>query len=309
MAPFRVALVYTDEGVPVPPLVREALAAAKPVDIRLEVSSCIDPERNFAEGQPPLLTQAVAEAAREADALWVFGGAKLSPDVLSLLPKLKAIIRSGSGTDNIPTAECTAAGVLVVNTPRATVHPVSDHAIALLFSLTRQVPQHTALTRAGVWDRNAAPTPFELIGTTLGFCGFGAIPRMMLRKLQHFEQSYLVFDPMLEQSDVDAELTEQGITASVQLVATLEELCSRSDIISVHAPLTPATVGLVGEDCFRAMKPTGAQSSPVRTRGFIMFALTLRPLWCTPIDSSVCAMRWLHAQLCLSTQLAVSPFA
>ena len=190
MSAFRVALVYTDEGKPVPSFVIDALAAA-PQDIILDVSPCFDPSWDFGDGQPPLLTPKVVEAARDADVLWVYGGGKLSAEALPLLPKLRAIIRSGSGTDNIPVGACTAHGVLVVNTPRATVDPVSDHAIALLFSLTRQVPRHAALTRSGTWDRHAAPTPFELNGTTLGFVGFGQIPRMMLRKLQVREPQLL----------------------------------------------------------------------------------------------------------------------
>ena len=256
MAPFRVALVYTDEGKAVPSFVTDALAAA-PQEIVLNVSTCFDQSWDFADGQPTLLTDKVVKAAADADVLWVFGGAKLSPDTLPLLPKLKAVIRSGSGTDNIPVDACSAHNVVVVNTPRATVHPVSDHAIALLFSLTRQIARHAALTRSGVWDRHAAPTPFELHGTTLGFVGFGAIPRMILRKLQHFGQRYLVYDPMLKVADVAAEVTEQGIAASVELVPTLDQLCKCSDIVSVHAPLIDATVGLLGADSFRAMKPTG----------------------------------------------------
>lgn len=67
-----------------------------------------------------------------------------------------------------------------------------------------------------------------------------------------------MYDPMLKEEDVAMEVARQGIVAPVQLVPTLQELCRRSDIVSVHAPLVDATVGLVGADAFRAMKPTGA---------------------------------------------------
>ena len=151
------------------------------------------------------------------------------------------------------TGAALCSGVLVVNCPRATVQPVSDHAIGLIFALTRSIARQAALVASGVWDRAAAPTPIELEGLTIGLVGFGAIPRMILRKLQHFGVSFLVFDPMLTAEDVAAEA--EGCAAPVTLLPTLAELCAASDIVSVHAPLVEATVGLVGEAEFRAMSP------------------------------------------------------
>ena len=104
--PFRVALVAVDEGKPVPQFVHDLLAAS-PHPITLHEQSCVPPGWDYLDGQPPLLSEQVVDATQDADVLWIFGGAKLDGGVIPQLPKLRAIIRSGSGTDNIPTPVAT----------------------------------------------------------------------------------------------------------------------------------------------------------------------------------------------------------
>jgi D-3-phosphoglycerate dehydrogenase len=260
MVPFHVVIVHIDpgQGCSVPELVLEQLRRSpqQQHDITLEVKRCYDPQWDFGVGQPPLDDDAVVAAATGADVVWIYGGGILSPRAVARLPSsVRAIIRSGSGTDNIATREATQRGILVVNTPRATIHPVADHTIALLFSLTRSIARQAALTQQGIWDRDAAPTPIELEGLTLGLVGFGAIPRSVLVKLQHFGMRFMVFDPKLSAAQIAA-ITADCVSP-VKHEPSLLELCASCDIVSVHAPLiVPDTVGLIGAKELGCMKPT-----------------------------------------------------
>jgi D-3-phosphoglycerate dehydrogenase len=190
---------------------------------------------------------ALAAVAGDADVVWVFGSHRcLSADNLDVLARCGAIIRTGSGTDNIPVAEATARGILVANTPDALTEAVSDHAIGLLFAVIRQIAIQDAAVRRGVWDRTVAWPNWHLHGQTLGLVGFGRIPRLVARKLSGFELSMLAFDPYADGSEFD-----RLHVRSVDLDALLQE----SDFVSVHCPLTPATFHLFDAQRLQRMRP------------------------------------------------------
>src|SRR5215475_2062010 len=121
----------------------------------------------------------LAEVGGDADVVWVFGNHEcVYSENLDVLQKCGAILRTGSGTDNIPVAEATELGVIVANTPEAASDTVADHAIGLLFAVARQIVAQDRLVRAGKWDRNLAWPNHHLRGQTLGLVGFGHIARL-----------------------------------------------------------------------------------------------------------------------------------
>lgn len=230
MATFRVVQV-SDGGFPAPASVFTQLAEAgidfsvKPADTRDEL----------------------ARHAADADAVWVFGGSRvLRGDNLLVLERCGAIVRSGSGTDNIDTAGATALGILVVNTPHVVAPSVADQTISLLFSLVRQVVRHDRLIRQGTWDFLAAMPHRVFQGATLGLIGFGHIPRLIVKKLAGFEMRILAYDPYAS--------VERMSSLGVQ-PAEWGEVFEASDYVSVHCPLTEETRGSIGEREFRMMQP------------------------------------------------------
>jgi len=185
--------------------------------------------------------------AGDADLVWNFGcGTLLWGDNLLALQKCGAILRSGSGTDNIDVARATELGIIVVNTPHVVAPSVADQAISLLFSLARQVTRHDRLIRRGQWDFQAATPSRSFQGATLGLIGFGRIPQLIARRLSGFEMKVIAFDPYVD-SERMATLGVRG--------APWDEVFQTADFVSVHCPLTDETRGSIGEREFRMMEP------------------------------------------------------
>ena len=188
----------------------------------------------------------LAETAGDADFVWVYGESKsVSEDNLDLLLRCGAILRSGSGTDNIPVKAATELGIIVCNTPSGLSDEVSDHAFALMFGVLRCVALQDRTLRSGVWDPWLAPTKI-LSGRTVGLVGFGNIARLMVRKLSGFDVEVIVHDPAVP----NVEMKNQGVES-----VEFDDLFSRSDIVSLHCPLLDSTYQLIGERELKLMGP------------------------------------------------------
>ncbi|MEM7535675.1 MAG: NAD(P)-dependent oxidoreductase [Chloroflexota bacterium] len=189
------------------------------------------------------------EIAKDADILWVYGGTRLATkENMSQLTNCRAAIRSGSGVDVIDVDGATELGMVVVNVPHAHNDAVSDHTIALLFSMGRYIIPQDKLCRTEEWSspRRHEFLPFwRLREKTIGLLGFGLIPRYVVKKLSGFEPNWLAYDPYVD----DATLAEHGVERT-----ELDDLLQRSDIVSVHTPLTNATRHLIGERELKLMK-------------------------------------------------------
>jgi phosphoglycerate dehydrogenase-like enzyme len=155
-------------------------------------------------------------------------------DVFTAAPLLRAIARVGVGTDSIDLAAATDAGVVVMTTPGANREATADHALALILAALRRVVEHDTSIRRGEWLRAGPMTPWELNRTTVGLVGFGEIGQAVARRLRGFDVALLVCDPAIPA----ARNTE---------IVSLRELLRRSDIASLHVPLTASTAGLIGE--------------------------------------------------------------
>jgi D-3-phosphoglycerate dehydrogenase len=155
------------------------------------------------------------------------------------------------GYDRVDVAAATRHGVLVANSPFFCIEEVSDHAVMLLLACARKLPHQLHAFRRHGWHRPAAVEQMGAVhrvrGQTLGFVAFGKIARRTAEKMAGFGMTYLAYDPYLVPADVRP--------WNVELVP-LDELCRRSDFVSMHGLLNESTRRMFGEAQFRAMKPS-----------------------------------------------------
>jgi D-3-phosphoglycerate dehydrogenase len=188
----------------------------------------------------------MARVAGDADLVWVLGGSEIvNAETLPVLKRCGAVIRTGSGTDNVDVEAATRQGIVVTNTPGAHDDEVSEHAIALLLSLVRVIPLKDRELRQGIWGRDPLPN-HHVFGQTLGLVGFGRIAQLVARKMSGFDMTVLCNDPYV---------TAEVMSAKGAQHVSLDEIWTRSDFVSLHCPLTASTKGLVGERELRMMKP------------------------------------------------------
>jgi phosphoglycerate dehydrogenase-like enzyme len=151
--------------------------------------------------------------------------------VFSSAPRLRVIARVGVGTDSIDLDAATEAGVAVMITPGGNRETVADHAMAMILAALRRIAEHDRSVRRGEWRRGGELMPWDLHGSTVGLVGHGQIGRAVARRLAGFGVRILVSDP--------AEPAGGGVE--------LRELLRRSDVISLHLPLTARTRHVIGE--------------------------------------------------------------
>jgi len=163
-------------------------------------------------------------------------------EVLRRSRALRVIARVGVGTDSIDVEAATRLGVAVCTTPGANESSTADHAVGLMLAALRRIPEHDRAVRAGGWLRTGDATPWELSGATIGLVGYGVIGRLVHRRLDGFRVQVLVSDPDARAHD------------GVRLVA-LPELLSRSDVVSLHLPLTTGTANLIDAERLALMRP------------------------------------------------------
>jgi len=180
------------------------------------------------------------------DALVVRSQTHVDVELLSAAaPRLSVVGVASVGIDRIDVEAATRAGVMIVNAPTGNTIAAAEHTMALMLALLRHVPAADASIRQGHWDRSRY-TGRELRGKTLGIIGLGKIGKAVARRAAGFEMRVITSDPFLTE--------EQASEAGARLVA-LPELLHRSDVITVHTPLTAQTRGLLGRAQLQATKP------------------------------------------------------
>jgi D-3-phosphoglycerate dehydrogenase len=180
----------------------------------------------------------------EAEALLVRSAAKVTREVIEKAPKLRVVGRAGSGVDNIDLEAATEAGVLVMNTPGGNSVSVAEHTLALMLALARGIPQASASTRSGKWEKKKF-LGTELRGKTLGIIGLGSIGREVVRRARAFEMKVLAYDPYVSKQWAE--------DLSIDL-ADLPALLAESDYISIHVALTSETRNMISREQFARMK-------------------------------------------------------
>ena len=184
-------------------------------------------------------------ALAEAEAVVVRSSTRVGAEALAAAPHLRVIGRAGIGVDNVDVETATRRGIVVVNAPTAVVTSAAEHTIALILALLRHVPQAHASIVAGRWERKRF-VGTELRGKTIGIVGLGNIGAEVARRLASFDVSLVGFDPFV--SD------EYAARLGVQL-QLLDAVIERSDVITVHVPLTATTRNLLGKEQFDRMRP------------------------------------------------------
>ncbi|MFA4836657.1 MAG: C-terminal binding protein [Dehalococcoidia bacterium] len=198
----------------------------------------------------------IIEAARNADA--VICAATLQPmsrRVLEALPRCRFVQSLGIGYEGVDIAAATELGIMVANVPDYCIEEVSDHTMALILNCTRKITDLNAAVKSGKWDRqpcpyfqqNIWPRMARLRGMTLGLVGFGRIPQAVVPKARAFGLRIIACDPYAPQTAFDAAQVESF---------DLDRLLKESDFVSLHAPLTEKTHGLIGREQLRKFKPT-----------------------------------------------------
>jgi len=180
------------------------------------------------------------------DALVVRSQTRVDAELLAAAaPRLSVVGVASVGIDRIDVDAATRAGVMVVNAPTGNTIAAAEHTMALMLALLRQVPSADASVRAGEWERGRY-TGRELRGKVLGIIGLGKIGKAVARRAAGFEMRVIATDPYLTD--------EQASEAGARLVG-LAELLHRSDVITVHTPLTAQTRGLLSRAQLEATKP------------------------------------------------------
>ncbi|HYJ74729.1 MAG TPA: NAD(P)-dependent oxidoreductase [Kineosporiaceae bacterium] len=203
----------------------------------------LPPEARFvAEPGPEDLHEAAGAIVR-ADAL-------VDVAMLDRMPNLRVLARTGVGVERVDVAEATRRDVAVVVTPGAGTHAVAEGALAMILHLVKRLRVTTDCVARGRWSDRAAITPGDLEGATIGIVGYGRIGRRVGSLARAFGMTVLAHDPYLVHD------APSGQGEAVELVG-LEDLRSRSQVVTLHLPLTPRTHHLVDADFLGAM-PVGS---------------------------------------------------
>ncbi len=201
----------------------------------------LDPEYRMAKSAS---ADDILAVAHDAEAVLVTY-AKLPRDLLRQLTRCKAIGRFGLGVDNIDLPAAKEYGIAVNYVPDYCLREVSDHAMTLLLALARKVTFANRLVQSGRWELPPLVPLRRLEGQVLGLVGFGNIPRTLAPKAKAFGLKVITYDPYVN--------TEALAATGVESVS-FDDLLAHADFISVHAPLQPATRGLMNAKAFAKMK-------------------------------------------------------
>nr|WP_285844627.1 phosphoglycerate dehydrogenase [Oceanobacillus profundus] len=181
----------------------------------------------------------------EFDALLVRSQTQVTRELINKAKKLKIIGRAGVGVDNIDLDAATENGIIVVNAPNGNTNSAAEHTIAMLMSLSRNIPQAYHALKHKKWDRKKY-VGVELKNKTLGVVGLGRIGAEVAFRAKGQRMNVIAYDPFLTKEKAD----KMGIG-----YGTLEEVIEQADFITVHTPLMKETRHLINAEAFERMKP------------------------------------------------------
>jgi len=181
---------------------------------------------------------------KDYQALLVRSATKVTKDIIDAASNLKVIGRAGVGLDNVDLDAATQKGIIVMNTPGGNTISTAEHAVSMILSLSRSIPQANASTKKGEWKRSKF-MGVEVYAKVLGIVGFGRIGKEVAKRALSFGMRVLAYDPFLSR--------EVAETLGVEVVE-LKDLFEQSDYITVHTPLTEETKHIVSTKQFAIMK-------------------------------------------------------
>src|SRR3990172_2027385 len=178
------------------------------------------------------------------DALLIRSSTKATKEIINSGKNLKIIGRAGIGVDNVDVEAASIRGIIVMNTPGGNIITTAEHAISMLMSMTRKIPQACSSMKEGKWEKSRF-VGNELYNKTLGIIGMGRIGSLVAQRAKGIEMKVIAFDPFLSK--------ESAQKLNIPLV-TLEELLKISDFITIHAIQTEQTRHLLNDRAFDQMK-------------------------------------------------------
>lgn len=187
----------------------------------------------------------LAEIIGSFDAVVIRSATRLDADLIERGERLKVIGRAGVGIDNVDVEAATRRGIVVCNAPESTVVSAAEHTIGLLLALARHIPQAHASLKAGRWERSRF-AGIELAGKTLGVVGLGRIGQQVARRAGGLGMRVVGYDPFVS----GERLRELGI----ETAPSLDALFAEADVLTLHAPLTEQTRGLVSAEAIARMR-------------------------------------------------------
>ncbi|MGD9221938.1 MAG: phosphoglycerate dehydrogenase [Desulfobacteraceae bacterium] len=184
------------------------------------------------------------EIIGQYDGLVIRSATKVTEDLLQSATNLKEVGRAGIGLDNVDIPAATKRGVVVMNTPTGNVITTAEHAIAMMMSLTRNIPAGTATMKDGRWDKKKLQGR-EVYKKTLGIIGYGKIGSIVADRARGLKMRVIIYDPFVTPEKIQNDGYES---------VTLEELYPQADYISVHVPIMKTTRNLLNKEAFGQMK-------------------------------------------------------
>jgi D-3-phosphoglycerate dehydrogenase len=178
------------------------------------------------------------------DALVVRSATKVTKELIEHADKLRVVGRAGAGLDNIDVEAASKRGIVVMNTPGGNTVTTGEHAIAMMLSLARKIPQATASMKAGKWEKNKFMGS-EYQNKTLGIIGIGRVGSIVADRALGLKMNVIAYDPFIS--------PEAAQKLGIELVS-MDDLFGKSDFISVHIPLTKETKNLINAKAFAKMK-------------------------------------------------------
>ena len=184
------------------------------------------------------------EAIGDYHALVIRSATRVTEDLLEAAPHLKVVGRAGIGLDNVDIPAATKRGIVVMNTPGGNVITTAEHAIAMMLSLTRNIPRGTTTLKGGAWEKKKLQGR-EIFNKVCGVLGFGKIGAIVADRARGLKMQVIVHDPFV---------TPERIEKAGFEPVPLDDLYARSDYITVHVPKFKETTGLLNQAAFDKMK-------------------------------------------------------
>ena len=194
--------------------------------------------------RPGLKGEQLLRAVTESDALITRSGTAVTRELVNSGKRLRIVGRAGVGLDNVDVDACTERGILVINAPTANILSATEHTMAMLLALCRNIPEAHASVKRGEWTRSKF-MGIELSGKILGVIGLGRIGTRVTTRARAFGMRVLAYDPYIAQT--------VGEKVGAEMVS-LDDLLAQADVITVHTPLSDETRGMLGAKEIAKMK-------------------------------------------------------
>ncbi len=182
--------------------------------------------------------EALAAVIGQYDGLAIRSATKVTEKLLESATNLKVVGRAGIGVDNVDRDAASKKGVIVMNTPFGNMITTAEHAIAMMFAVARQLPEASASTHAGKWEKSKF-MGVELTGKVLGVIGAGNIGGIVCDRARGLKMKVIAFDPFLSEDKAE----KMGVEK-----VELDALLARADFITLHVPLTDSTRNILSRE-------------------------------------------------------------